>query len=121
MFSQICLLPVTFVYLIFIPKQLCFFLSRYRHQVELVRFLNQFADPQMDMPPGWDKKVDQAGRVCVRRVFLTLKSNGRYGSVVVIAQDSGSKGLGSSPRVTAFYSLQHFASFHRGPICFREG
>lgn len=121
MFSQICLLPVTFVCLIFIPKQLCFFLSRYRHQVELVRFLNQFADPQMDMPPGWDKKVDQAGRVCVRRVFLTLKSNGRYGSVVVIAQDSGSKGLGSSPRVTVLYSLQHFASFHRGSICFREG
>lgn len=100
---------------------MCFFLSRYRHQVELVRFLNQFADPQMDMPPGWDKKVDQAGRVCVRRVFLTLKSNGRYGSVVVIAQDSGSKGLGSSPRVTVLYSLQHFASFHQGPICFREG
>lgn len=40
----------------------CFYL-RYRHQVELVRFLNQFADPQMDMPPGWDKKVDQSGRV----------------------------------------------------------
>lgn len=37
--------------------------ERYRHQVELVRFLNQFADPQMDMPPGWDKKVDQAGRL----------------------------------------------------------
>ena len=39
------------------------FSSRYRHQVELVRFLNQFADPQMDMPAGWDKKVDQSGRV----------------------------------------------------------
>lgn len=38
-------------------------ISSYRHQVELVRFLNQFADPQMDMPPGWDKKVDQSGRV----------------------------------------------------------
>lgn len=37
--------------------------ERYRHQVELVRFLNQFADPQMDMPPGWDKKVDQSGRL----------------------------------------------------------
>ncbi|XP_067021713.1 E3 ubiquitin-protein ligase HECW2-like isoform X1 [Acropora muricata] len=37
--------------------------DRYRHQVELVRFLNQFADPQMDMPPGWDKKVDQSGRL----------------------------------------------------------
>ena len=39
------------------------FSPRYRHQVELVRFLNQFADPQMDMPAGWDKKVDQSGRV----------------------------------------------------------
>ena len=37
----------------------------YCHQVELVRFLNQFADPQMDMPPGWDKKVDQSGRVII--------------------------------------------------------
>jgi hypothetical protein len=36
---------------------------RYRHQVELVRFLNQFADPQMELSPGWDKKVDQNGRV----------------------------------------------------------
>lgn len=39
------------------------FYSSYRHQVELVRFLNQFADPQMDMPPLWEKKVDQSGRV----------------------------------------------------------
>lgn len=36
---------------------------RYRHQVELVRFLNQFADPQQELSPGWDKKVDQNGRV----------------------------------------------------------
>ncbi|KAK3702896.1 hypothetical protein QZH41_014166, partial [Actinostola sp. cb2023] len=37
--------------------------EKYRHQVELVRFLNQFADPQIELPPAWDKKVDQNGRL----------------------------------------------------------
>ncbi|XP_031568245.1 E3 ubiquitin-protein ligase HECW2-like [Actinia tenebrosa] len=37
--------------------------EKYRHQVELVRFLNQFADPQQELSPGWDKKVDQNGRL----------------------------------------------------------
>ena len=54
--------------------QLCMFsqlicspvLSRYRHHVELVRFLNQFADPQKELPPYWDKKVDDNGRVSNR-------------------------------------------------------
>lgn len=39
------------------------FWYRYRHQVELVRFLNQFADRQRELPTGWDKKIDQSGRV----------------------------------------------------------
>ena len=41
---------------------LSFFLS-YCHNGELVQFLNQFADTQMDLPAGWEQRFDAKGRV----------------------------------------------------------
>ncbi|XP_078366722.1 NLR family CARD domain-containing protein 4-like isoform X1 [Oculina patagonica] len=44
--------------------------ERYCHHGELVRFLNQFADPQMNLPAGWEKRFDAKGRL----YFIDLNS-----------------------------------------------
>ncbi|KAL9979331.1 hypothetical protein ACROYT_G016979 [Oculina patagonica] len=37
--------------------------ERYCHHGELVRFLNQFADSQMNLPTGWEERFDAKGRL----------------------------------------------------------
>ncbi|KAL9979334.1 hypothetical protein ACROYT_G016984 [Oculina patagonica] len=37
--------------------------ERYCHHGELVRFLNQFADPQMNLPAGWEERFDAKGQL----------------------------------------------------------
>ncbi|XP_048856798.1 E3 ubiquitin-protein ligase HECW1 isoform X1 [Brienomyrus brachyistius] len=36
--------------------------ERYQHNRDLVAFLNMFADPQLEMPRGWEIKSDQQGK-----------------------------------------------------------
>ncbi len=36
---------------------------RYQHSRQLVKALNGFVDTTQDMPDGWEKKLNQQGRV----------------------------------------------------------
>ena len=35
----------------------------YQHNRDLVAFLNIFADPARELPPGWEMKYDMVGKV----------------------------------------------------------
>lgn len=37
--------------------------ERYQHNRDLVTFLNKFADTQLELPRGWEIKVDPQGKV----------------------------------------------------------
>ncbi len=38
-------------------------LCRYQHSRHLVNALNMFADQEADLPEGWEKKLNQQGKV----------------------------------------------------------
>ena len=37
--------------------------ERYQHNRDLVHFVNMFADPNNDLPRGWEMKVDRTNKV----------------------------------------------------------
>ncbi len=47
-------------------KDHCLFVApvyRYQHSRHLVNALNMFADQEADLPEGWEKKLNQQGKV----------------------------------------------------------
>lgn len=50
------------------PVRMCVCVRRYQHSRHLVNALNRFANQEADLPEGWEKKLNQQGKVRLYRI-----------------------------------------------------
>lgn len=77
--------------------------ERYQHNRDLVTFLNKFADTQLELPRGWEIKVDPQGKVS-----LSTKSEPRILSLPCLCIQYCTKVLGS----LFFFSTNFVLNFY---------
>lgn len=62
--------------------------ERYQHNRDLVTFLNKFAETQLELPRGWEIKVDPQGKVSVLikgSITRTIEYQSSYGYLIIVA------------------------------------
>ncbi|KAL9979395.1 hypothetical protein ACROYT_G017054 [Oculina patagonica] len=99
--------------------------ERYCHHGELVRFLNQFADPQMNLPAGWEKRFDAKGRLYFidhnSRTTTFIDPRLPVGETVPEGSHSGVEQRSACEFLGCLYFLEKpFKSYRRdiGPVYF---